>query len=139
MQTIDGILSKVSFVIEFMALFTVATGIIVLAGSVMTGRYQRIRETVLLRTLGATKRQLTRIQLVEYAILGLLAALMGCGLAVVGNGLLAWYVFDLPPVAPGGLLATAVLSVVAVTLTTGLLSSRGITNHPPLEVLRQET
>jgi putative ABC transport system permease protein len=139
MQTIDNVTSKVSFVIEFMALFTVATGIIVLAGSVMTGRYQRIRETVLLRTLGASRRQLVRIQLLEYAILGLLAAVVGCGLAVVGNWLFAYYVLDLPPAAPVGLLGTAVLAVMAVTLTTGLLSSRGITNHPPLEVLRQET
>ncbi len=139
MQTIDSVTSKVSFVIEFMALFTVATGIIVLAGSVMTGRYQRIRETVLLRTLGASRRQLVRIQLLEYAILGLLASVVGCGLAVVGNWLFAYYVLDLPPAAPLDLLGTAVLAVMAVTLVTGLLSSRGITNHPPLEVLRQET
>ena len=139
MQTIDNVTSKVSFVIEFMALFTVATGIIVLAGSVMTGRYQRIRETVLLRTLGASRQQLVRIQLIEYAILGLLGAIVGCGLAVVGNWLFAYYVLDLPPAAPLGQLAVAVLAVMTVTLTTGLLSSRGITNHPPLEVLRQET
>ncbi len=139
MQTIDSVTSKVSFVIEFMALFTVATGIIVLAGSVMTGRYQRIRETVLLRTLGASRQQLVRIQLIEYAILGLLGAVVGCGLAVVGNWLFAYYVLDLPPAAPLGQLAVAVLAVMTVTLTTGLLSSRGITNHPPLEVLRQET
>jgi putative ABC transport system permease protein len=139
MQTIDNVTSKVSFVIEFMALFTVATGIIVLAGSVMTGRYQRIRETVLLRTLGASRRQLVRIQLIEYAILGLLGAVVGCGLAVLGNWLFAFYVLDLPPAAPVGQLLAAVLAVMTVTLTTGLLSSRGITNHPPLEVLRQET
>jgi len=139
METIDNVLSKVSFVIEFMALFTVVTGIIVLAGAVLTGRFQRIRETVLLRTLGASHRQLVQIQLVEYAILGLLAAVVGCGLALIGNSLLAYFVFDLTPVAPAGLLGGAVLAVMVVTLTTGFLSSRGITNHPPLEVLRQET
>ena len=80
-----------------------------------------------------------RIQLIEYAILGLLGAIVGCGLAVVGNWLFAYYVLDLPPAAPLGQLAVAVLAVMTVTLTTGLLSSRGITNHPPLEVLRQET
>ena len=113
--------------------------LIVLAGAVLTGRLQRIRETVLLRTLGASRRQLVRIQLLEYAILGLLASVVGCGLAVVGNWLFAYYVLDLPPAAPLDLLGTAVLAVMAVTLVTGLLSSRGITNHPPLEVLRQET
>ncbi|HWA10374.1 MAG TPA: FtsX-like permease family protein [Opitutaceae bacterium] len=139
MQTIDDIVSKVSFVIEFLALFTVATGVIVLAGAVLNGRYQRIRETVLLRTLGASRRQLAGIQLVEYAILGVLGALVGSVLAVAGNALLAHFVFELPPVAPPLELLTAVVAVATVTLVTGWISNRGITRHPPLEVLRQET
>jgi len=49
-ETLDGIFSKVAFAIQFMALFTVATGLIVLAGAILMGRHQRIRETVLLRT-----------------------------------------------------------------------------------------
>ena len=77
LATLDGIFSKVTFVIDFMALFTVVTGMIVLVGAVFNGRHQRRRETVLLRTLGATRRQLARIQLVEYAVLGALAALVG--------------------------------------------------------------
>jgi putative ABC transport system permease protein len=139
MQTVDGLISKVSFVIEFMALFTVATGVIVLVGAVLNGRYQRIRETVLLRTLGATRRQLVQIQLVEYAILGVLAALVGCVLAVAGNALLAHFVFQMTPVTPVLMLVTAVAAVTAVTLVTGWLSNRDITGTPPLEVLRQET
>jgi putative ABC transport system permease protein len=139
MQTVDNVFSRLSFVIQFMALFTVATGVIVLIGAVLTGRFQRIRETVLLRTLGATRRQLWQIQFVEYAILGVLAAVVGCGLAVLGNSLAAKYIFDLTPAAPPLLLLGATAAVCAVTVITGLLTSRGITNHPPLEVLRQET
>ncbi len=139
MQTVDGIFTKVAFVIEFMAAFTVLTGIIVLAGAVMTGRFQRIRETVLLRTLGATRKQLLQIQLVEYAILGVLAAIVGCALSVAGNALLAKFVFRITPSVPIGLVIVGGFAVCVVTIITGLLSSRGITNHPPLEVLRQET
>lgn len=139
LETFDTIFSKVAYVVQFMALFTVVTGVIVLVGAVLTGRYQRIRETVLLRTLGATRRQLLQIQLVEYAILGVLAALIGCGLAVAGNAALATFVFKTSAVAAPGALALAVLAVTAVTLLTGLLSNRGVTDHPPLEVLRQET
>jgi hypothetical protein len=134
METVDGIFTKVAFVIEFMAAFTVLTGIIVLAGAVMTGRFQRIRETVLLRTLGATRRQLQRIQLVEYAILGFLAAIVGCLLSVIGNALLAKYVFRITPSVPVGLLILGALAVCVVTVITGLLSGRGVTDHPPLEV-----
>jgi putative ABC transport system permease protein len=139
LETFDTIFSKVALVVQFMALFTVATGVIVLVGAVLTGRYQRIRETVLLRTLGATRRQLMQIQLVEYAILGVLAASVGCLLAVGGNALLAHFVFKTAIVVPLGTLGWAVLAVTAVTLLTGLLSNRGVTDHPPLEVLRQET
>ncbi len=139
MQTVDSIFTKVSFVIQFMAAFTVLTGIIVLVGAVLAGRYQRIRETVLLRTLGATRRQLLQIQLVEYTILGVLASLVGGGLAVVGNALLAHFVFHLTPGVSFPVLAGGTFAVCVVTVLTGLLTSRGITDHPPLAVLRQET
>ncbi|MEO6995294.1 MAG: FtsX-like permease family protein, partial [Lacunisphaera sp.] len=60
MQALDSVYSKASFVVEFLALFTVVTGVIVLAGAVLIGRQQRVRESVLLRTLGATKAQVNR-------------------------------------------------------------------------------
>jgi putative ABC transport system permease protein len=138
METVDGIFTKIAFVIEFMAAFTVLTGIIVLVGAVMTGRFQRIREIVLLRTLGATRRQLLQIQLVEYAILGLLAAIVGCLLSVIGNALLAKFVFRITPSVPVLLLIVGALAVCVVTVITGMLTGRGLANHPPLEVLRQE-
>jgi putative ABC transport system permease protein len=139
LETLDRIFSRVEFVIQFMALFTVVTGVIVLAGAVLSGRFQRLREVVLLRTLGATQRQLVRIQLVEYALLGLLAALVGCGLAVVANALLARFVFETRAVVPVAVLVLATAGVTGITLLTGLLANRGVTRHPPLEVLRQET
>ena len=100
LQALDGIFSKVAFVIQFMALFTVLTGVIVLVGAVLNGRYQRVRETVLLRTLGATRRQLVQIQLVEYAILGVLAAVVGGALSIGGNALVAHFVFKMTPATP---------------------------------------
>jgi putative ABC transport system permease protein len=139
LQALDSIFSKVAFVIQFMALFTVLTGVIVLVGAVLNGRYQRIRETVLLRTLGATRRQLVQIQLVEYAILGVLAAIVGGGLSIMGNALLAHFVFKIEPSSPPLLIMGAVVIAATVTVVTGLLTSRGVTDHPPLEILRQET
>jgi putative ABC transport system permease protein len=136
LQTLDGIFSKVSFAIGFMALFTVATGLVVLAGAVWTGRYQRRQESVLLRTLGASRRQLAQIQAVEFAILGLLAAAVGAGLAVAGSAALAHWVFDLRPAIPPLALAGALAAVTTLTLVTGWLSDRGLSSRPPLEILR---
>jgi putative ABC transport system permease protein len=138
-DTISRIFGKIAFVIGFMASFIIATGVIMLVSAILTGRFQRIRETVLLRTLGASHRQLLQIQLVEYAILGVLASLVGAILAVGGNALLAHFVFKIPPSAPPLLLLGCTAAVTAVTLVTGWFTNRGITNHPPLVVLRQET
>jgi putative ABC transport system permease protein len=138
-ETLDGIFSKVAFAVQFMALFTVATGLVVLAGAVLTGRRQRIREAVLLRTLGAARRQVALIQLVEYAVLGVQAAVVGGLLAVAGNALLARYVFHVAAAAPAWQIGAAVAAVASLAVATGFAAGRGVMDHPPLEIIRQET
>ncbi len=138
LQTLDGIFDKIAFAVDFMAFFTVATGVVVLAGAVVAGRYQRIREAVLLRTLGATRGQLNRIRLVEYAVLGVLAAALGILLALGANFLLAHYLFATAPAVPAGPLAAALVLIPALTLLTGWLADRGSASLPPLEALRLE-
>jgi putative ABC transport system permease protein len=99
-----------------------------------------VRESVLLRTLGATKQQVNRIMFAEYFALGTLGAAVGAVLSVGGNWAVAKYIFKMAWVAPSPLvLLGGWAAVSAVTVITGLLSSRGICDHPPLEVLRQET
>ena len=137
-DTLDSIFSKVAFAVQFMALFTVATALVVLAGAVLTGRHQRLREAVLLRTLGATRRQLSLIQATEYAAVGILAALVGSVLAVGGNELLARFVFHVRAFAPFPQVAAAAAASAALAVATGMLAGRGFADHPPLEVLRQE-
>jgi putative ABC transport system permease protein len=138
LQTLDGILRKITFVVRFMALFTVGTGLLVLAASILTGRYQRVQESVLLRTLGASRRQIWRILLVEYISLGVLAAVTGIILATMASWALARFVFHIGYGLPVMPLFLATLIVSALTVMTGLIASRGVCNHPPLEVLRNE-
>jgi putative ABC transport system permease protein len=139
-KTIDGVYSKASFVVEFLALFTVVTGGIVLAGAILIGRSQRVRESVLLRTLGATKAQVNRIMFAEYLALGTLGAAVGAVLAVGANGALAYFMFKVTWSAPSALVLLGGWAAVSLmTVTTGLLSNRGICDHPPLAVLREET
>jgi putative ABC transport system permease protein len=138
LQTVDGILAKISFVIRFMAMFTVITGLLVLVSALLTGRYQRIRESVLLRTLGASRSQIFQILLVEYLSLGLLAALAGGLLAVPAAWALAHFIFHLPFVFKLAPLLVTLLAVLLETTFTGFLMGRGITNYPPLAVLRSE-
>ena len=138
LQTLDGLLTKVSFVLRFMAFFTVATSLIVLGGAVLTGRYQRIQESLLLRTLGASRAQIRRILFAEYLLLGLFAGLTGVLLALGASWALAAFVFKVsfaPSLWPN---VIALAGVSALTVVTGLATSWGIANHPPLEILRAE-
>jgi len=138
LDTITAILSRIAFVIRFMASFTVATGIVVLAGAMVTSRYQRIRESVLLATLGATGSVIRRILTVEYLLLGFLGGIAGTLLALVASWALAYFLFEIPYSIDWAMVPTAVAAVCALTVATGWLNSRGIAGHPPLAVLREE-
>jgi putative ABC transport system permease protein len=138
LQTVDAILGKISFVIRFLAMFTVLTGFLVLVTALLAGRYQRVQESVLLRTLGASRGQILKILLVEYFFLGLLAAMTGILLAVPAAGALAKFVFHTPFAPEPKSLLLALLIVPGVTVVTGFLMSRGVLKHPPLAILRAE-
>ena len=137
-QTVDSILSKVALVIRVMSLFTVGAGLIVLASTIWSGRYQRLKESVLLRTLGASRAQIYKILCAEYLALGLLASVTGILLAVVSSWALARFVFKLDYAPSLWPLLAAVSCVSALTVAIGLLTSRGIGTTPPLEILRTE-
>jgi putative ABC transport system permease protein len=138
LTTIENFLDKISFVIRFMAFFSIFTGLIVLAAAVITSRFQRIQESVLLRTLGATRRQVLKIMIVEYVLLGGFAALTGLLLSSGATYALAYFAFDsvfAPTILP---FLVVLLSVIALTILIGMINSRGILDRPPLEVLRAE-
>lgn len=137
-QTVDSILTKVALVIRIMSLFTVATGLIVLGGTIWSGRYQRLKESVLLRTLGASRRQIWKILLAEYLLLGLLASATGIVLAVAASWALAVFTFKLAYAPSFWPLLVAAIAVASLTVAVGLLTSYGIGTTPPLAILRDE-
>jgi len=138
LTVIDELLSKIGFVIKFMSAFSIVTGLIVLIASVRISKYQRLQESVLLRTLGASRKQVLTITALEYFFLGSLAAATGILISLAGSWALAKYTFEAafsPEVLPVvGIFALITLLTIAI----GLLNSRGVLNRPPLEVLRQD-
>ncbi|OEK07239.1 ABC transporter permease [Roseivirga misakiensis] len=138
LNTLDDILDKIAFVIRFMALFSILTGLLVLISSVILSKFQRIKESVLLRTMGATRNQILSINSLEYFFLGSLASLSGILLAMLGSWGLAYYSFDstfVPNLLP---IALVYIIITGLTIIIGLINSRGIISKPPLEVLRNE-
>ena len=136
--TVNDILTKVSYIIQFMAGFSILTGLIVLISSLFLSKFQRIRESVLLRTLGALRHQIFRINFVEYLLIGSLSALTGIVLALVGSYFLATQQLELEYDIRWGPIFMVFLIIVSLTVIIGLLNSREVLNKSPLEVLRKE-
>jgi putative ABC transport system permease protein len=135
-RTLDQVLGSVTLAIKFMALFSIASGLLVLAGAIATSRFQRVKESVLLKTLGATRRQIAQITLTEYVALGALAGLAGVALAAVAGWALMRFFFDAPFRLPPVPLAALALAAAAVTAVVGLANSWQLFGRPPLAVLR---
>jgi putative ABC transport system permease protein len=137
-EAIEAVLDRVVGAVRFLALFSLAAGAVVLVGAVAASRAQRVLESALLRTLGATRPQLVRILLAEYAVLGALAA----GTAILLSAGAGWavvrFALEQPFSLPGPSLAVLVLAVVALTVLVGLFGSTDAWRRPPLEVLREE-
>ena len=137
-ETLQKIIGQVGKIIRFTALFTILTGIMILIGTVLSGKRDRIAESVLLRTLGASRSQIWKILTTEYALLGFLAALTGALLATATSWALATFVFDLDFLTQAWPAAIAITAVTLFTTAVGLALSQGITSKPPLTILRGE-
>jgi len=138
LKTVDEILGKVAFVIQFMALFSLFTGLLVLISSVFISKFQRIKESVLLRTLGASKGQLIRITAIEYLVLGSMASITGIFLALFGGWALAYFQFEIPFVPNIIPMVIIFVIITAITVFIGILNNREVIKKAPLEVLRKE-
>lgn len=137
--TINDLFRKLGLVVRFLALFSILTGLVVLAGAVINSKFARIKENVLLRTIGARTAQITWITLIEYAWLGLFSALTGLVLSLGGGWLLAKLFFKITfafDVLELGLIS---LGVVVLTVVIGWFNSRSVIRTPPLQVLRKES
>lgn len=138
LTVLDEILSKISFVIQFMAGFSILTGLVVLVASVLISKYQRIQESVLLRTIGASRKQILAITALEYFFLGALASATGILLALAASWALAYFTFETTFTPQWGAVTLIFFAICLITVFIGLLNSRGVLTRPPLEVLRQD-
>ena len=137
-QALEGILDRGALIVRFLAFFSLVTGAIVLVGSVSASRLQRVREAVLLKTLGATRAQVLKVLVAEYVALGVLATLASVVLASLGGWALAHWVFDAPYHLPVLQLAGLTALLIGLTLGVGLWNSAEMLKRAPLAVLREE-
>ena len=137
-ETVRQVLLQISYVIQFLAGFSTFAGIVILASAIAGTRYRRIREVVVLKTLGATRPRIASIFSIEFAVLGLIAAVVGL---VFANGLariLLKSVFHFDYHLNVGWNFAALCVTAALTVAAGWLASHRVLGQKPLEVLREE-
>lgn len=138
LSTVNDLFNKIGMVVKFLALFSIVTGLVVLAGAVMNSKFVRIKENVLLRTLGARTRQITQITLIEYSYLGLFSALTGILLSMISGWFLTHFFFEVNFSFNALDLSYLGIAVMALTLLIGWFNSREVISTPPLQILRKE-
>lgn len=137
LETVRSVVIQITYVIQFLAAFSIFAGILILASSIAGTRYRRIREVVVLKTLGATRRQIATIFSIEFAVLGLVAGVVGIVFAnVIARVLL--HRMDVVFHWQWGWSFVALLATATLTVMTGWVASHRILGQKPLEVLRDE-
>lgn len=137
LEVIRQVLLQITYVIQFLAAFSIFAGIVILASAIAGTRYRRVREVVVLKTLGATRARIAAIFSIEFAVLGLIAGAVGLIFAnILARVLLKNLHFDYGFQLGFSLLAW--LGTAVLTVAAGWLASHRVLGQKPLEVLREE-
>lgn len=136
MEQVQRITDQVSRAVEFVFLFAIAAGLVVLFAAITTTQDERIFEGAVMRTLGASRRQLTLAQLAEFLAIGFLAGLVAAGGAVGLTMVLAERVLGVPYVFSWTVPLVGLVSGGLGVAIAGLLGTRRAVGSPPLAAIR---
>ncbi|MCH8110513.1 MAG: FtsX-like permease family protein [Proteobacteria bacterium] len=138
LETASRILTRIGAAVTGIAALTILSGVLVLAGAVAAGHRRRIYDAVILKVLGATRRDILKAYLLEFAFLGLAAA----GVAAVAGTLAAWVLIARVMDAGWVFLPLQVFGTVAmgvgITVTLGFVGTWLALGHSTAAVLRAE-
>lgn len=138
LQTMQSVVDKIAQVVRFISLFAILAGAIILSSSVAGTRFRRMREVVILKTLGATRWRVGRIFSVEFLLLGAVAGSMGALLADGFANLLLKRLLDAQVSFAVGPILAAVAATALIANVAGWMASFRILGQKPLEILREE-
>jgi putative ABC transport system permease protein len=138
LERVGVVLGQIAVAVRLVAFFTLGTGLVVMAGALAATRSQRLYESVVLRTLGATRGVVARAFAVEYGLLGAAAGVGGGALAVVLAWIVVRWVLDAPWTFDAMPLLLGVAATIALALVIGFLTTFRLLGQKPLPVLRRE-
>jgi putative ABC transport system permease protein len=138
MQIVEEVVDRIALVIRFISAFTILAGAVMVASSVAGTRFRRMREVVILKTLGATRRRIAWIFSVEFLAMGAVAGVMGSLLASAFSVLLLKRLLDIEFRPGAAAIATAIALAALAAAGAGWAASLRILGRKPLEILREE-
>jgi putative ABC transport system permease protein len=136
-RQVQSIMDQVSRAVEFVFLFTLLGGLLVLQAAIASTQDERRFDAAILRTLGASQAQLTAAQVAEFLVLGALAGLLAAAGATAVGWVLADRVFNIPFSANPLVWAYGIVGGATCVTIAGWLGTRGTLRQPPLAVIRQ--
>jgi len=137
LRQIQSIVDQVVRAVEFLFLFTLSAGLLVLYAALMSSRDERTREAGLLRALGASGKQLSRSQFFEFIVLGALSGILAAAGAVAVGWVLSIEVFDFPYMFRSTPWVAGILGGILIATFGGWLGLRPVLNQPPMATLRE--
>jgi putative ABC transport system permease protein len=137
LRQIQGIIDRVARAVEFVFLFTLAGGLLVLQAAIASTQDERRFDAAIVRTLGASQRQLQAAQATEFLLLGSLAGLLGAAGATAIGWALAEHVFNIRFTSNAWVWVYGIVGGAGAVTLAGWLGTRATVNEPPLSVLRQ--
>jgi putative ABC transport system permease protein len=136
--SIQDLVSNITMGVTIVGMVTLFGGVLILVGAVVMTKFQRMYDSAIYRTLGASNRMVTAMVAVEYGLLGLLAGALGAAGALGLSWMLARYLFEIDW-RPAPLLLTAgMMLTAAIVSLVGVAVSADVLVRKPLEVLRSE-
>ena len=138
LERVAGVLDRIAVAVRLVALFVLGAGLTVMAEALAQSRTQRLYESVLLRTLGATRGRVARAFAVEYGCLGLVAGLGGALTGAAPAWVVLRFVLDVLAALEAAPFGVALLATVALAVGVGFLGTFRLLGRKPLPVLRGE-
>jgi putative ABC transport system permease protein len=138
LSDVQVILTKIATAVRIIAVVAVVAGVLVLAGAIAAGQRRRIYDSVVLKVLGATRRDLVTAYGLEYGVLGLVTSAIATGL----GGAAAWFVItrimEAEWTVSAGPVAATLIPALIVTVGAGMIGTWAALNRKAAPLLRNE-
>ena len=136
LNTLKATVARLTTLVDFMSGFAIAAGLFILSGSIASTKFRRLRESAVLKILGARRKVVASILGIEYATLGVISALVGIGLSQGLSWAVMKYMIKADWHPQPFTMAWGFVFAVLITVATGILSSLDVIRDKPLKTLR---